>query len=253
MKASVYNSKFFANIDEGSYSSAKKILKLVQSYVQPTSVIDVGCGAGSWLRAAMEVFSLRPENVTGIDGKYTKDRHVNSPFNLLFFNLTRPLRIAKQFDLAICVEVAEHLSIERAVGFVSDLCNLSDVIIFSAAIPGQGGTGHINEQWPEYWRKLFLDQSYLMFDPIREAIWCMNEVAPWYAQNSFIFVSRMQIELCGRLEFCRIDENNWKLKIVHPGIFRLAGCESAGAGRLLRAVPRALLCSIYRRIGRKSN
>ena len=63
-------------------------------------------------------------------------------------DLAQPLQIDRRFDLALSLEVAEHLPPECGSEFVQTLTDLSSVILFSAAIPFQGGTDHLNEQWP---------------------------------------------------------------------------------------------------------
>src|SRR5271154_6290276 len=70
-------------------------------------------------------------------------------------DLRKPLSIDGHFDLALCLEVAEHLPVQRATNLVKTLTTAAQVVLFSAGIPGQGGTGHVNEQWPKYWRQLF--------------------------------------------------------------------------------------------------
>ena len=76
-------------------------------------------------------------------------------------------KISDKYDLAISLEVAEHLSPSRSCGFIDDLTNLSDVVLFSAAIPMQGGTNHINEQPISYWANLFLERGFVPISCIR--------------------------------------------------------------------------------------
>jgi hypothetical protein len=61
----------------------------------------------------------------------------------------------RTFDLAICLEVAEHLPPEAAEGFIDSLTRLAPVVLFSAAITFQVGNQHLNGQWPDYWATLF--------------------------------------------------------------------------------------------------
>lgn len=123
----------------------------------------------------------------GIDGRYV------DPSTLMFdrthfmaHDLTVPLDIARSYDLAISMEVAEHLPESAADLFVQSLCSLSDAALFSAAVPGQGGNNHINEQWPDYWGRKFSQQGFRMVDCIRASIWDDDSVAPWYRQNTFL-------------------------------------------------------------------
>ena len=87
-------------------------------------------------------------------------------------DLENNIQIESKFDLAITLEVAEHLSEIRADSFIDDLCALSDLILFSAAIPDQGGRHHINEQWQSYWEpKRFKQRGYHVYDIVRWKIW----------------------------------------------------------------------------------
>src|SRR4029077_8076010 len=106
------------------------------------------------------------------------------------WNLAERIEVPRRFDLAISVEVAEHLPFFRAETFVADLVRLSDLILFSAALPFQGGTDHINEQWLEFWAILFRQHGYVSCDFLRQRIWANPEVEFWYAQNIVVFCRR---------------------------------------------------------------
>jgi hypothetical protein len=88
------------------------------------------------------------------------------------------------------MEVAEHLSARRAPAFVTELCSLSDFVLFSAAIPGQGGTNHVNEQWPQYWAAMFANNSFVCFDVLRPCLWSREKCKWWYTQNALLFAKR---------------------------------------------------------------
>lgn len=248
MNNELYGSRFFNNIDPGSHSSASVILSILKEFLAISSAIDIGCGTGRWVRSLESVFQAQASRIVGMDGAYTRAWHASLQNRFIYADLNVPLGLEERFDLAMSLEVAEHLNESRATGFVDDLCRLSSVILFSAAIPGQDGTGHVNEQWPDYWQKKFEGNNFLMFDPVRPRVWLDENVEPWYAQNIFIFVHCDETELIGRLKSFRIEENDWRLRLIHPGIFRMAACESCGAGRLLRAVPGRLAYSVKSRI-----
>lgn len=139
----------------------------------------------------------------------------------------------------------------RAATFVDDLCRLSNVVLFSAAVPGQGGTGHVNEQWPEFWMNEFSRNGYLLFDPIRPEIWNDSTVGPWYAQNCFLFVRHTERQVVHKLAHSRLEPGDWRMRLVHPGILKLAACETAGASRVAKALPGRILAALMRRFGRK--
>jgi hypothetical protein len=100
----------------------------------------------------------------------------------------KPFSLSERFDLAISLEVAEHLPRRSASGFVRSLCQLAPIVLFSAAVPGQGGEHHVNEQWPEYWRQAFANHHFVMFDPFRPLLWHDERVAFYYRQNLFLFI-----------------------------------------------------------------
>src|SRR5262249_48549974 len=133
---------------EASEASARTVLPIVFDLWRPASVVDVGCLFGGWAAVASE---LGVGEVLGIDGGYVDRSRVPAPF--LPHAPPQPLLIDRRFDLAISLEVAHYLPERRAAGFVADLCRLAPAVLFSAAIPHQGGYGHVNEQWPAYWAR----------------------------------------------------------------------------------------------------
>jgi|GEM_PF-185343 len=188
-----YDTRFFDNHTRRSLLSARAILPPIFEKLHPKTVVDVGCGEGTWLRAATELGSSK---VLGIDGGYIdRSKLLIAPEDFLSGDL-ETLRVASilatasrpPFDLVMCLEVAEHLSYNRAESFVEDLAGLGDVILFSAAIPFQYGTNHINEQWPEFWALLFRARGFLCFDWLRRRFWTHPDVDWWYAQNVLMFV-----------------------------------------------------------------
>lgn len=242
-----YSRKFFSGISHGSKSSALKLLSIYRRYASVGSILDVGCGTASWLEAAQEIFTLPADKVYGVDGMHAKIMHEGKPFSFLYQNLNDPIRVqGRKFDLLLCMEVAEHLPAERAESFVADLVFHSESIIFGAAIPNQGGTGHVNEQWPDYWAEKFAKHGYIPLDLFRGELWDAVDVMGWYAQNTFLYVKKG----CKTFEDLRsggaMDLPQLPLRIVHPMIFTLAACETAGPRRLLRALPDSAMRSVRR-------
>ncbi|MBD0339499.1 MAG: glycosyltransferase, partial [Microcoleus sp. Co-bin12] len=217
---SYYTRDFYQLIGEGTRSSAREIIPLLLDLLQPIlpkSVVDVGCGTGSWLAA---FHKLGIADCLGIDGDYVDRTILQIPLNQFqSADLKQPLQINRKFDLAISLEVAEHLPATCAENFVNSLTQLAPVILFSAAIPFQGGVEHVNEQWPQYWVYYFQKNGYAVIDCLRKKIWNNDKVEPWYAQNILIFVKQEYLSGYPRLvnEYQNTDLN--QLAIVHPKIY----------------------------------
>ncbi|MEG3960067.1 glycosyltransferase [Microcoleus sp. herbarium2] len=217
---SSYTRDFYQLIGEGTRSSAREIIPLLLDLLQPIlpkSVVDVGCGTGSWLAAFQK---LGIADCLGIDGDYVDRTLLQIPLNQFqSADLKQPLQINRKFDLAISLEVAEHLPATCAENFVNSLTQLAPMILFSAAIPFQGGVEHVNEQWPQYWVYYFQKNGYAVIDCLRKKIWNNDKVEPWYAQNILIFVKQEYLPGYPRLvnEYQNTDLN--QLAIVHPKIY----------------------------------
>lgn len=163
--------------------SASEIVPTLINLFNPVSVLDIGCGIGSWLNVFK---SKNIKDIFGVDFSiYDKDKLI-TPDEYKQYNLNTKIDLGRRFDLALCLEVAEHLEPDSADIIVETLVNHSDVIIFSAAIPNQGGQNHLNEQWIEYWRDKFIEKNYHTFDIIRPLFWNNANVNWWYKQNMFV-------------------------------------------------------------------
>jgi len=204
----LYSQQFYDMIAEGSLSSANVIVPIVARYLPTRSVCDVGCGTGVWLR----VFKQHgTERIVGMDGDYVDTAKLLIPRECFRpTDLTQPLPQGERFDLVISLEVAEHLPESCAQQFVRDLTQLSDCVLFSAAIPRQGGTGHVNEQWQSYWARLFDAEGFAVFDLIRPRVWYSPDVAPWYTQNTLVYTKDPDVQRRLQLATPLI------LDIVHP-------------------------------------
>ena len=215
-----YDQQFFESIDEGSHRSALKVAPLVLNAFskQIHTVIDVGAGSGAWTKTFLDE-GLR---VTSVDGAYAREQYEgvrNAYPNHVFVESDLSHSILPErpprFDLAVCLEVAEHLPGDRAAGFVKELCGLADAVLFSAAIPYQGGTEHINEQWMAYWAKLFREQHFQSCDFLRTEIWNDVDVEWWYKQNIILFLNRRGVRILSPRyrSFCN---DQLPLSMVHP-------------------------------------
>jgi 2-polyprenyl-3-methyl-5-hydroxy-6-metoxy-1,4-benzoquinol methylase len=183
--STLYDLKFFSTRDERTRFAAKKILLNVMKHFRVKSAVDFGCGTGTFLKFLKD----NGVSVTGLDGDYI-DRKILAITEEEFIpvDLTKPVHLSKKYDLSISLEVAEHLPESSAETFITSLCEASHVVLFSAAVKGQGGVGHVNEQFLSYWQKIFLKKEYYMLDIIRPEIWNDEKIPPYYRQNIVIFV-----------------------------------------------------------------
>lgn len=176
--------KYAHRLTESIDTSPAELVPFFCSMLKSKSVVDVGCGLGHWL---IEFSKNGVDDITGIDGNHLdKSLYLPALETLIVTDLENPFSLKRTFDLAICFEVAEHLSENTAGQFIQSLTNLSDNILFSAAIPGQGGQNHINEQWPTYWQKKFEANGFYFLDVIRPKIWWNQNIKPYYRQNIFL-------------------------------------------------------------------
>lgn len=209
-----YDEAFFAAQREGSARSAAVVVPFVVELVGPRSVVDVGCGTGAWL----EAFGRHGvEDLLGIDGE-SIPRAVLAipPERFMAHDVARPIALDRTFDLVVSLEVAEHLPSAAAADFVESLTRLGPVVLFSAAIPGQLGEHHVNEQWQDYWAELFEGRGYVPVDCLRRRIWSDPEVQWWYAQNMLLYVERSELEGRPRLRTELELMGTGQLAVAHP-------------------------------------
>ncbi len=209
-----YNADFYADQIPSSVQSAKIILSELFKYTAPNSILDIGCGKGTWLAAAE---SLGVTSLHGIDGPWvTAASLLSKSIHFKPANMEQLIPIEQRYDLAISVEVAEHISLARAPAFVGALCDASDVVMFGAAVVGQGGENHVNEQRQSFWVKQFELKGYQCFDVLRPAVWDNEKIAPWYRQNTLVFVNSKNAVLLDRFaarSAVRI------IDLIHPEMF----------------------------------
>lgn len=184
--------------------AASVVLGVLHRHFQFSSVLDVGCSVGAWLVAARELGASR---LCGVDGPWTDPTLLGiDPADFLAHDLNQPLDLNQRFDLVISIEVGEHLNTDSSRTFVDSITRHGDFVLFSAALPGQGGSGHINEQWPEFWVEMFRDGGFEAYDLIRPSTWGDTRVFAWIQQNCLLFVRNGE-RIPRSLESYRVEGN----------------------------------------------
>lgn len=173
--------------------------------------MDLGCGTGSWLQAFIE---SGVTDVLGRDGAYAIDSGLRIPRELFEpTDLAQPIKVSRKFDLVLSLEVAEHLPEVSAPLFVRGLCESADVVVFSAAIPLQGGTQHVNCQWQSWWAGLFAAEGFRAVDIVRPRIWGDDRVTFWYQQNTVVYIKE------GNEKDVHPIARPQSLDLVHPKLY----------------------------------
>ncbi len=249
---SLYGESFYENNQAGALSSARVVVPMVLDLVPAQRTIDVGCGNGAWPRVFMD---CGVADARGVDGPWVAPEQLLIPRDRFrSLDLTADLPLDERYDLASSLEVAEHIPADAGDRLVRTLTRLAPVVLFSAAIPGQGGVNHVNEQWPEYWAERFAALGYAAVDCLRRRIWDDLRVRWWYAQNLLIFASEEGLERNPRLKEAAQTPADLR-RVVHPGCFALRVQEAEAPSprvvvRRLPHVPGLIAAGALRRVRR---
>ncbi len=211
---SVYNDDFYLQKRKTALESATRILGLLKGMYPFASVIDVGAGDCVWGKACE---TMGVNDYLGVDGGHAKGHLING-FQQKFLPIDLEcdeIEISRRYDLVISLEVAEHLRPENSDRFIKTLTALGDVILFSAAVPGQGGTNHVNEQWQSYWQSHFSNHGFMAFDLMRPLIWNEPMIAEYYRQNTIVYCSISRPDLLDMFRM-RLLELPPLLDVIHP-------------------------------------
>jgi len=182
-----YTEEFFEYIERGSTASAKQFSAFLVPLLNIKSVLDVGCGRGAWLR---EWKNAGVTVAQGIDGPYVRKSSLLIPADdFSAVDLSKKFDVGHRYDLVTSFEVAEHLPSDRAETFIHSLVTHGDLVLFSAATPGQGGENHINERPLSFWQGLFKAKGYEAYDIIRPVFEANKSVEPWYRFNSVLYAN----------------------------------------------------------------
>jgi SAM-dependent methyltransferase len=246
--ARMYDDAFYAELDPDVRSSAEVVVPIVIDRLHPTSVVDVGCGRGTWLHVfagagVADTFGVDGPHIAAADLEIPADRF--SPHQL-----DEPLDLGRRFDLATCLEVGEHLDEGAAPTLVASLVAHAPAVLFSAAIPKQEGAGHVNERWPSYWAELFRAHGYRAIDLIRPLVWNDERVAFFYAQNIVLYLDASRPDPLGATS---VDS---PMDLVHPYLYlrkrQAPKPAPLSLQRVLRELPGATRRAFSNRLHRSS-
>src|SRR4051812_22950481 len=212
-----YDEEFFEYIERGSVASAQRYCRFLAPLLGIKSILDVGCGRGAWLgewrRAGVDI-------AHGVDGPYVQQQSLLIPAeDFTAVDLSSNFDLGRRYDLVSSLEVAEHLPSSGSADFVASLTAHSDLVLFSAATPGQGGENHINEKPLSEWQALFAAQGYEAYDLIRPVFRTDKRVEPWYRFNTVLYAQKkiraslpavVQDARLGSRPLAEIGDFNWR-------------------------------------------
>lgn len=233
-----YNFDWHVRHGDLTDSSARIMLETLKGVFDFKTVLDVGCGDGRWLK---QCSALGVEAFIGVDGPWTDGRRLLiSADKIKIHDLANRFDLNRRFDLAISVEVAEHVAPEHSEQFIANLVAHSDCVLFGAAIPYQGGFRHINERWQSSWAEIFERQGYRVFDLLRSTLWTNTSIHVWYKQNTLTYINRKRNDLIesatNYLAAKGISE--LPMDIVHPEKYEaVASYDQIAFKPLLRKLP----------------
>lgn len=241
-----YDQAFYDEQLAGSLGSARVLLALLHGWWQPRSVLDIGCGRGAWLAAWRE---LGVPELLGIDGPWNaQERLLDPTIPFRAADLEKPLVLTERYDLAMSIELVEHLSPPAGEAIVRSLAAAADVVLFSAAYLGQGGVNHINECQHSHWGAMFAAQGFRIFDAFRPRLWGDERVQPWHRANAFLHV-RDRHPLAARLREHGVAEVTELafMDCVHPWLYERSRAGAIGFSEHLRELLPSLGRALQRR------
>jgi hypothetical protein len=188
-----YSESFYSSVGSRASIAASIVMGSVKQWYSPSSIVDYGAGPGVWSIEAAKVFpnasvlALDYEAATIFSEEFESKRPKNLITLELNFEEEKSIPVVN-LDMAICVEVLEHLSEEAANRVFNSICSTAGIVIFSAAVPGQGGTGHINEKPKNYWVSRFVENDFLVFDTFAQNLQ-HPQVPDYYRNNCFLAIN----------------------------------------------------------------
>ncbi len=188
----IYNPIHFRHFHEHAVQNAGPVMRSIrQVFPSATRYLDVGAGSGAFAAEAqrMSLKIIACEHIAAGRKMAQKQGVAILPFDL---NQSPPVVLEGTFDLAYCFEVAEHLPELMGKSLVHFLSQTAPCVVFTAAHPGQGGTGHINEQPKSYWIDCFAECGMVfnadLTESLLEQFRAERVRAAWFLENIAVFV-----------------------------------------------------------------
>jgi 2-polyprenyl-3-methyl-5-hydroxy-6-metoxy-1,4-benzoquinol methylase len=182
------NDEFYSWHKKYTHNDSVKVGMELFKHFKPKSVIDFGCGIGSYLYAAKQC-GIKKIKGLEIGGNFAKEYTDESVRELIDFNtdITKPISPGF-FDISMCIEVAEHVEMQGSSQLVKNIAKATkQFCIWSAAPPGQDGCGHVNCHEKEYWTNLFLLEDMKPSDKEDEVRICMKGSPDYIMNNLMVF------------------------------------------------------------------
>jgi hypothetical protein len=251
-EAKAYTPLYFQeNVNTAALLSASEIVAFLIEHLSPKSMLELGAGSGIWSKIALD---HGIQDVLAVDGDWVQSKNIHVPSaHFLSHNLSVPLLLPRSFDLALCLEVGEHLKKTDADVLIDSLTRHASVVVFGAAIPLQGGTLHVNEQWPAYWQEKFRNRGYSTIDVIRPVFWNNKNVAYYYKQNTFVYLKEAKepTELGDKLR--KISAGSYQQSseyvFIHPDKYvEISTFDNVNVRLMLRKTPRLVARALSRKI-----
>jgi 2-polyprenyl-3-methyl-5-hydroxy-6-metoxy-1,4-benzoquinol methylase len=183
----IYDTDFFTEASAAKTSCAEAVAQILVAHLDFQTVFDIGCGTGIFLDALHRL----GKTVLGCDSSPDALRLSSKAYPIFLADATQPILFNTPFDLVVCFEVAEHIPPRNSASLVRNCTTSGRCIAFTAAPPGQGGIGHINEKPYAYWIRLFSSHSFVLDPGLTDAIKTdmrKHNVVPWISANFMCFV-----------------------------------------------------------------
>lgn len=186
----LYRRGLFELYDELAERDAQLVMQaLHETFPAAHSLLDVGAGTGQFVARGRELGLI----VSGYERsrlarRTAEERH---GVDLNRFDLHLPPAPA-HVDVAYSFEVAEHIPRRHASRFVRFLTSCAPCVFLTAASPGQGGHGHVNEQPASYWVQLFAEVDYRRAEDLERAftsrLTFSDLTGHWKVTNKLAFI-----------------------------------------------------------------